>query len=88
MRKILIFVSLMICGLMLTGCKDNPFGSERKVKNAAGDIELRCVNKYVFAVYDGYNGGGLTQVWEIGKDGLPKPQLCPPSSDMKKFIWE
>ena len=80
MRKISFFVSLIICGLMLTGCEDNPFGNERKVKNTARDIELRCVNGYVFAIYNNSYQGGITQVWEIGKDGLPKPQLCPSAS--------
>ena len=84
-RPLLVF--LFIIPLFFTGCKENT-GEEISVGNYTRGIYLSCVNGYVFAVYSGYNSGGITQVWEIGEDGLPRPQLCPPSTDMKKFIWE
>ena len=88
MKNTIIIAAMMIFGLALIGCKDNPFGSERSVRDNASGVTLKCVNGYVFAVYDGYESGGLSQFWEIGEDGLPRPQLCPPSTDTKKFIWE
>ena len=88
MKNTIILAAMMIFGLALTGCKDNPFSSERSVHDNAVDITLTCVNGYVFAVYDKPYGGGITQVWELGEDGLPRPQLCPTSPDTKKFIWE
>ena len=88
MKNTIIIAAMMIFGLALTGCKDNPFSSERSVHDNAADITLKCVNGYVFAVYDKPYGGGITQVWELGEDGLPRPQLCPPSTDTKKFIRE
>lgn len=88
MKNTIILAAMLVIGLALTGCKDNPFGSERSVRDNASGVTLKCVSGYVFAVYDGYKSGGLSQFWEIGEDGLPRPQLCPPSTDTKKFIWE
>ena len=72
MKNTIILAAMLVIGLALTGCKDNPFGSERSVRDNASGVTLKCVSRYVFAVYD----------------GLPRPQLCPPSTDTKKFIWE
>ena len=83
MKNTIIIASMMIFGLALTGCNDNPFSSERSVHDNAAGITLKCVNGCVFAVYSEYNSGGLTQVGKIGEDGLPRPQLCPPSTDTK-----
>lgn len=88
MKNTIILAAMLVIGMSLTGCKDNPFGSERSVRDNAKGITLKCVNGYVFAIYDNYYQGGITQVWEMGEDGLPRPQLCPPSTDTKKFIWE
>lgn len=90
MKNTIILAAMLVIGLSLTGCeeKDRPFESERSVQDNANHIMLKCVNGYVFAIYDNYYQGGITQFWEIGEDGLPKPQLCPPSTDTKKFIWE
>lgn len=88
MKNAIILAAMFVIGLVLTGCKDNPFSSERSVHDNAADITLKCVNGCVFAVYDKPYGGGITQVWEIGEDGLPRPQLCPSSTDTKKFIRE
>ena len=88
MKNAINLAATLVIGLALTGCKDNPFGSERSVRDNASGVTLKCVNGYVFAVYDGYESGGLSQFWEIGEDGLPRPQLCPPSTDTKKFIRE
>lgn len=90
MRTAIIVAVMTAFGLAFTGCDegDNPFESKRSVRDNALSITLNCVNGYVFAVYDFLEAGGLTQVWELGEDGLPKPQLCPPSTDSKKLIWE
>ena len=87
MKNAIILAAMLVIGLSLTGCEENT-GEEISVGNYTRGIYLSCVNEYVFAVYSGYNSGGITQVWEIGKDGLPRPQLCPPSTDAKKFIRE
>lgn len=90
MKNAIILAAMLVIGLSLTGCEewDRPFESERSVHDNARHITLRCVNGYTLAVYENLEAGGITQFWEIGEDGLPRPQLCPPSTDMKKFIWE
>ena len=90
MKNAIIIAAMLVIGLSLTGCEewDRPFESERSVHDNARHITLSCVNGYVFAVYSGYKSGGITQFWEIGEDGLPRPQLCLPSTDTKKFIRE
>lgn len=45
-----------------------------------GKLHARCVDGYVFVVWQSGFAGGITQVFENGPDGL-RAQVCPPVKD-------
>jgi len=49
-----------------------------------------CLEGYLFAIYKGYDKGGITQIFEYGTDryGIrpPQPMKCKTKPDIKKAV--
>ena len=73
-----IFV-LVVLGL-LSGCEH----LEKNVRERDAAIPLpfggrmhrMCIDGYEFLATDVYHGVTLTQFWEVGSNGQPRPRVC------------
>lgn len=72
------FIAMIVLGLLFS-CK--PVRHEAPVevpfRTGPGVLHARCVDGYVFVVWESYHAGGITQVFENGPDGL-RARVCPP----------
>lgn len=66
-----IAVVLVVTCMIVAGEK---MEKKRRMENPAytgiDNVSVRCIRGYVFAVYDGSRGGGVTQMFQNTQDGL------------------
>ena len=69
-------ILLMVATMMtLAGCKHDDIEYSGAHPVERGDVCMKCIEGNMFAIFIGYEKGGITQVWENGPNG-PRPIEC------------
>lgn len=74
-------VLFLIATLCLIGCSETPEEKSERVrqeqnKDATFRVNFRCVDGYLFVQKEGYREYSISQFWEIGPNGQPRPRVC------------
>ena len=75
MKYVIAMIALGLLFSCKPACHEGPV--EVPFRAGPGVLHARCVDGYVFVVWESYHAGGITQVFENGPDGL-HARVCPP----------